>query len=127
MATTDGCENPACDVHGNDEPTQAERDSVTSKHNDHICTDECPPNAEWRGATVGDSEHLVKVAGVLDTLNAEQVPHAVPADELERLIVAIDQQYAVEDLGYAGDARIVNVRHKVTGEYIMTATLTTSW
>lgn len=52
------------------------------------------------------------------------VPHAVPSAELDRLITAIDQQYTVEDLGYAGDARIVNVRDKRTGEYILTATLT---
>lgn len=72
LVTDDGCENPTCDIHGND----------------------------------------------------ARVPHAVPANELDLLIVAIDKHYVVEDLGYAGDARIINVRRKLNGEYIMTATLT---
>lgn len=103
-------------------------------------------DSEWRAVATGDAQHMSQVADALDNLNAmdraakerlEALPDtsvevtgyfhpAHPADpaELDRLITAIDQHYVVEDLGYAGDARIVNVRHKITGEYIMTVTLT---
>lgn len=49
---------------------------------------------------------------------------APPTHELERVLTAISDNYDVEDLGYAGDARVVNLRDQLTGSYVMTITLT---
>jgi hypothetical protein len=53
-------------------------------------------------------------------------PHAPNKADLERVLTALDDNYNVEDLGYAGDARIANLRDKLTGEYILTVTITTT-
>lgn len=49
---------------------------------------------------------------------------APPKHQLERVITAISDNYDIEDLGYAGDARIIRLRDQVTGSYVMTVTLT---
>jgi len=98
----DGCENPTCDIHGNG----AEKSVETFDDPKHVCTDECPP---------GPSHAVEQVDGGL---------YAVPEADLERAIAAIDQHYHTEDLGYAGDARVLNLRDQRTGEYLMTIMLT---
>lgn len=101
MGITDGCENPTCDIHGNEKPDDVDAMDRAAK------------------------ERLEALPDVSGTISGYFHPaHSADPAELERVITAIDQHYDVEDLGYAGDARIVNLRSQRTGKYFMTVTLT---
>lgn len=103
MGVTDGCENPTCDIHGNDKPDDL--------------------GAMDRAA----KERLEALPDVSGTITGYFHPaHSADPAELERVLTAISDNYDVEDLGYAGDARIVNLRSLLTGEYVLTVTLTTT-
>lgn len=75
------------------------------------------------GLVTDDDPHICNDDCGHSSRKMADVPHAVPSKDLERAITAIDQHYTVEDLGWAGDARMLNLRDQLTGAYLMTITL----
>lgn len=86
-------------------------------------------------ASLTQSNHFTRLAEVqtnpLERSYPEQPAESInrfatPERDIQRVITAIDQRYNVEDLGLAGDARVLNLRDQLTGAYIMTVTVTTT-